>query len=279
MILTLEQRNNYERDGFLVINNFIPKDQCTILKLRAQQLINDFSPEEHKVVFSAKHQTHAKHQYFLESAEKINFFFEAGVFDDKGNLTKDKHLTINKIGHALHDLDPIFRTFSRQEKFAALVADLGINNPILLQSMYICKQPFIGSEVDCHQDSTFLYVKEHPVIGLWIALEDATLENGCLWAIPGGHKNPLKSRYIRRDDQLSFEVYDETPWDLQQMVALPVHAGSLVVLHGLLPHMSYDNTSAHSRHAYSLHIISADYHYAIDNWIQRSSNMPLRGFN
>lgn len=278
MILTDEQKNNYQRDGYLVIENFISQTDCAALQTRAKELIEQFDPAENKIVFSPKEQLHAKHQYFLDSAEKISFFFEANVFDENGNLNKDKHLSINKIGHAMHDLDPVFNQFSRQPKLAEVVEDLGITNPLLLQSMYICKQPHIGGEVDCHQDSTFLYVKEEPVIGLWFALEDATLENGCLWAIPGGHQSKLKSRSIRNGEKVYFETYDPTPWNLEQMIPLPVSAGSLIVLHGLLPHMSYDNTSAHSRHAYSLHIISGDYPYPTDNWIQRSAHMPLKGF-
>ena len=54
--------------------------------------------------------------------------------------------------------------------------------------MYIFKQPNIGGEVTCHQDSTFLYTEPIDIVGLWFALEDATIENGCLWAIPGGHR-------------------------------------------------------------------------------------------
>lgn len=277
-MLTDKQKQNYKDNGYLVIENLITQDECSLLKSRAEQLIDGFDPAQHKIIFSPRRQTHAQHEYFLNSAENISFFFEPNVFDDDGNLKRDKKLSINKIGHALHDVDETFDRFSRQNKFAELVADLNITNPLLLQSMYICKQPFIGGEVDCHQDGTFLYVKEQPVIGLWFALEDATVENGCLWAIPGAHQCKLKSRHLRNGNNLKFENYDDTPWDLNQMVALPVPAGSLIVLHGLLPHMSYDNTSATSRHAYSLHIISGDYPYPADNWIQRSNNMPLRGF-
>ena len=136
--------------------------------------------------------------------------------------------------------------------------------------MYICKQPYIGGEVTCHQDSTYLYVKDQPVMGLWFALEDATIENGCLWAIPGGHRTPLKSRLRRHGNETSFEVYDNTPWDLKKMIPLEVPQGSMIILHGLLPHMSYENKSGKSRHAYTLHVISEDDEYAKDNWLHRS---------
>ena len=63
--------------------------------------------------------------------------------------------------------------------------------------MYIFKQPSIGGEVTCHQDSTFLYTDPMSCVGFWFALEDATLENGCLWAEPGGHRGPLRKLFRR----------------------------------------------------------------------------------
>jgi phytanoyl-CoA hydroxylase len=61
-------------------------------------------------------------------------------------------------------------------------------------------------------------------------------------------------------------------------VPLEVKAGTLVVFHGLLPHYSAPNRSAHSRHAYTLHVTDGRSAYAATNWIQRGPEMPVRGF-
>ena len=53
------------------------------------------------------------------------------------------------------------------------------------QGMYIFKQPRIGTQVTPHQDGTFLYNDPLKLVGLWFPVDDATLENGCLWYIPG----------------------------------------------------------------------------------------------
>ena len=48
-----------------------------------------------------------------------------------------------------------------------------------------------------HQDSTFLSTDPPSVVGLWWALEDSTKQNGCLWALPGSHKDGVARRFLR----------------------------------------------------------------------------------
>jgi phytanoyl-CoA hydroxylase len=279
LTLASGQRDKFASDGFLVIPNFVSAASCAALRRRAEELVQSFDPREAISIFSTREQTRTSDDYFLESGDKIRFFFEEDAFLPDGTLKQSKQRSINKIGHALHDLDPAFNHFSRKPEIARLVVDLGIEQPLLLQSMYIFKQPNIGGEVTCHQDATFLYSEPPQVIGLWFALEDASQKNGCLWAIPGGHKPGLKSRFMRAEGGgTRFETLDQTPWPVDQAVPLEVSTGSLVVLHALLPHMSRANRSAKSRHAYTLHVMDANCHYPADNWLQRPASMPLRGF-
>lgn len=284
--------DNYERDGFLVLANFITDDACDRLCARAGQLVQQFDPHEAVSIFSTHEQSRSSDAYFLESGDKIRFFFEENAFRPDGTLRQPKEKSINKIGHALHDLDPVFDQFSRDPKTERLVRHLGIDDPRLLQSMYIFKQPKIGGQVTCHQDATFLFCEPLRMVGLWFALEDADVENGCLWAIPGGHKTGLKSRFVRVElppdglevgygpppSQTRFEIFDDSPWPEENLEPLAVEKGSLIVLHPLLPHLSRENRSPRSRHAYTLHIIDASVDYPKENWLQRSEQMPLRGF-
>jgi phytanoyl-CoA hydroxylase len=280
MILTGRQLEQYHRDGFLVIEAFVDEASCDRLRARAEQLTHSFDPAGVISIFSTHEQSRLADDYFLASGDKIRFFFEENAFLANGGLRQSKEKSINKIGHALHDLDPVFGEFSRTPKIKQLVADLGIERPLLIQSMYIFKQPGIGGEVSCHQDSTFLYTEPVAVVGLWFALEEATVTNGCLWAIPGGHKLGLKSRWRRAPQGgLHFDIYDPTPWPEEKLQPLEVHKGTLIILDGGLPHRSQPNRSDRSRHAYTLHAISSDCHYPADNWLQRSAAMPLRGFD
>lgn len=272
------QLERYQTDGFLVLEDFVDARTCDSLRARAEQLVQEFEPREAISIFSTAAQNHLRDDYFLNSGDKIRFFFEEDAFLPDGSLKQSKERSINKIGHALHELDPIFSEFSNTPAIKQLVADLGIKEPLLLQSMYIFKQPKIGGEVICHQDSTFLYTEPQDIAGLWFALEDATVENGCLWAIPGGHRLGLKSRWVRTAEGMNFDVSDPSPWPEEQLLPLEVRKGSLIVLNGLLPHKSLANHSSRSRHAYSLHIIDGNSRYPKTNWLQRPAEMPLRGF-
>ena len=278
-MLKTEQKTTFERDGFLVVPDFCAAAECGLLRQRAAELVTAFDPGSVVSIFSTNQQTRASDDYFLTSGAKIRFFFEEQAFTPEGQLRQAKELSINKIGHALHDYDPAFARFSRAPALSQLALDLGFQNPLLAQSMYIFKQPRIGGEVTCHQDATFLYTKPMSVIGFWFALEDATIENGCLWALPGGHHRGLKSRFLRDSHgSTKFEVYDNTPWPDTGLTPLEVAAGTLIVLHGLLPHLSRENRSPVSRHAYTLHLIEAAAHYPADNWLQRDAAKPWRGF-
>lgn len=279
MKLTTEQLAQYERDGFLTLPGFVEIRSCDRLRKRAEELIHDFDPRGIVSIFSTHEQSRLSDDYFLTSGDKVRFFFEEDAFLPDGSLKQNKERSINKIGHALHDLDPVFGEFSRTVAIRELVADLGIEKPLLLQSMYIFKQPRIGGEVICHQDSAFLYTEPQDIAGLWFALEDATLENGCLWEIPGGHKLGLKSRWVRSaEGGMKFEVFDSSPWPEERLVPLEVPKGTLIILNGLLPHKSLANRSAKSRDAYTLHVISANCKYPANNWLQRAPETPLRGF-
>jgi phytanoyl-CoA hydroxylase len=266
----------YRTDGFVVLPGLVDAARCDALRARADELVARFEPGLVRSIFTTDEQARRTDDYFLDSGDQIRFFFEEDAWGDDGRLVHAKERSINKIGHALHDLEPEFDRFSRTAELEALVAALDIDEPRLMQSMYIFKQPFIGGEVRCHQDSTFLHTQPERMVGLWFALEDATQDNGCLWAIPGGHRAGLKSRFVREDRETRFETLDDAPWDETALVPLEVAKGDVIVLDGLVPHRSHANRSPRSRHAYTLHVVSATSAYPATNWLQRKT--PARGF-
>ena len=271
---------DYRSAGVLVIEDFVPVDACRKLRERALQLVDEFDPQTVRHVFSTTKQTQLDDSYFYESGDKIRFFLEDDAFDEAGQLRQSKHDSLNKMGHAMHDLDPVFNAFSRTPELEAVTRSLGYEEPGIIQSMYIFKPPRIGGEVTCHQDSTFIYTEPESCTGFWFALEDATVENGCMHFIPGAHKMPLKQRNYRRDDgKFVIETIDDTPWPEERKLPAEARTGTLVIFDGRMPHLSGPNLSDRSRHAYTLHVIDQSCHYPANNWLQRSADLPLRGFH
>ena len=270
----------YRDAGVIVLKGFVPKEECARLRQRALELVDEFDPSEVRSIFSTTKQTQLDDSYFIDSGDKIRFFLEDDAFDEEGGLRQEKEHSLNKMGHAMHDLDAVFDAFSRTPELASAVRAIGFDDPAILQSMYIFKPPNIGGEVVCHQDSTYIYTEPESCVGFWFALEDATLENGCMQFIPGAHKLPLKKRNYRKGDgKLVTEMLDDTPWPEERKVAAEAAAGTLVIFDGRAPHLSAANRSSKSRHAYTLHVIDRNSRYPVENWLQRGDDLPLRGFD
>lgn len=267
---------SFHTDGYLVLNGFASAEECGELRQRAEVIVDEFDPDGLHSIFSTKDQKETTDEHFLRSAAAVSCFFEEKAFNAAGTLVKDKALAINKIGHAMHDLDPVFTRFSRSKALGGVLLALGLEAPTPVQSMYIFKQPFIGGEVVPHQDSTFLYTDPPTCVGAWFALEDATLQNGCLWIQPGSHTRGVARRMkLTAERAIAFE--GQLPeFDMSSFVPLEVAAGALVLLHGAVWHMSHENTSPRSRHAYSVHFVEERTQWDDANWLQRPTDIPFK---
>lgn len=275
--LDAAMRSAFAETGFLVLEGYRSAAACDAVRARTAELIDAFDPADVSTVFAADSNAHTRDAYFLGSGDKIRFFLEPGACDAAGRLQVAKARALNKIGHALHDLDPVFDGFSRGADLAATAAGIGLVDPVLMQSMLIFKQPRIGAEVGLHQDATFLHSDPVSCTGFWFALEDADESNGCLIGLAGAHRQGLKERSHFVDGRIVKTRLDDTPFTGIEM-ALPAPKGTLVLLHGLAPHRSTANSSDRSRWAYALHAHDRATRWSDDNWLKRDAGMTLRGF-
>ncbi|WP_108126036.1 phytanoyl-CoA dioxygenase family protein [Saccharospirillum mangrovi] len=273
-MLSAEQRQHFDRDGYVLLPQQLSAADRAALIDRAYELIESAEIDPN-VRFSTVDREHLNNDFFLGSAEKVRCFFEEKAFNDAGELAQPRAQSINKIGHALHDLDEVYREVAQRSVFGDIARDLGQQQPSLYQTMVIFKQPRIGGEVVWHQDASFFYTEPSSVLTYWFALEDATLENGCLWLDPGGQTGPLRERYHCDGKEMWMVPLDATPWPTDSGTPMPVKAGDLLVFHGHLPHYSAANRSARSRLALTFHVVDGALPYAPENWLQRPTLGPF----
>lgn len=263
-----------QESGYVVLEDFLTADEVAEL-LGAGRALCMEAPQEGRKVFSTIKGADAqnKEKYFIESGDKVRYFFEEGALGDKGELLVEPTKALNKVGHALHTEHALFKKITFSDRVKETCWQLGFRRPVIPQSMYIYKNPGIGGEVKSHQDSSYLHTEPNSTVGFWIPLEDATLENGCLKFIKGSHKSGVHRRYIRNPDKEAAELltYDSPApiYPLSSFTNVPVTKGSLVIIHGHVVHRSELNKSSKSRHAYTFHVVESDgVKYSEDNWLQ-----------
>ncbi|KAJ2806979.1 hypothetical protein H4R20_001471 [Coemansia guatemalensis] len=294
----------FEQDGCVVVEGFLSPEEVQALRKRTGELLQKFDPHTHPIVTFATGTQDGRHigdQYFFDSATLCSYFLEEDAMTDEG-LSVAPERAINKIGHGLHIAEPQFCALTHSQRVRYIAERLGYSDPRVLQSMVICKQPGIGGAVPMHQDSTFLFTNPPSACGFWIALEDCTLENGCLEFIPGSHRTtPITRRFVRADNPKDANAATEMvaieptfslfpPLKKSDVAAVPaaspelddvnckpveVRSGSLVLIHGQVLHRSAHNHSEHSRWIYTFHIVEGANEYDQRNWLQMPAGQEL----
>ena len=122
--LSQEQIQAYEENGFLIIPEFLSHSEIAGMRAKIKKIIADFNMDEVSI-FSTVEQTKTADTYFIDSGDKIRCFFEEDAFDESGQLKNTKEMSINKVGHALHDLDESFEGVSYKPEIADMSSSLG----------------------------------------------------------------------------------------------------------------------------------------------------------
>jgi len=264
----------YKKNGYAVIEDYLSLDEVEQLKTECRCLVGNMNPDENRGGTATGDLPQNTNDYLMKSADKIRFFFEKEAFNDKGQIQLEKLKCLNKIGHALHWLNPVFKKVTFNESTKSVARALGFTKPSVIQSMYIFKLPGIGAEFYPHQDATYLYGEPLSMVGIWTALEDATVSNGCLEFIPGSHSEAVTKRMVRNPDPNADEGStlfrgSDREYKNEEFVPIPVKKGSAILIHGQVVHRSGKNSTDSAREVYTFHVFdNPEDNWSKENWLQ-----------
>jgi len=182
--------------------------------------------------------------------------FEASARDLLDTLGPQERMdAVRKLGE-FEAHEPRLKAISQHPKLLAVVKRLlHDRTPEMFQDMALLKPPRIGREKPWHQDHAYFdYPLDTPVVGVWIALDEATVDNGCMQLLPGRHTGPI-IHFKRRDWQICDQEIMGT-----KSVAAPLPPGGALLFDGKLPHGTPHNTSPKRRRALQFHYAPADIH-------------------
>ena len=231
MRLSNEQKAFYADHGYLAVENVIPEPVIDAMRDRLDQLCQEWDSEP---------------------AKRVGVVQEA---DLAGSATMQQTAqTVRKFYKLVHH-EPLFRVHATSKLLVDMVADL-IGRPICLyDDQALLKPPMVGSKKEPHQDNAYFQVEPaDAVITCWCALDDATLDNGCMYYFPGAHKRGLvEHESIPGTPHLVPKGLDEN-----EAVAVPIRAGGLIFHHALALHFSPTNKSDRWRRAFVCHYARSD---------------------
>ncbi len=166
--------------------------------------------------------------------------------------------------HFPHWVSPVIRSFVDHPALAPILQRITAahlpdwdGSVKCMQTMLFAKGPGMPGQA-WHQDERFIPTRDRSLIGTWIAVDDATIDNGCLWVIPGSHRHGYLWPVAPHDQPDEFDPSDEAHgFEADAAVPVEVEAGSVVFFNGYLLHRSFRNRTDNYRRALVNHYCNA----------------------
>ncbi|MEZ4865951.1 MAG: phytanoyl-CoA dioxygenase family protein [Caldilineaceae bacterium] len=236
MKLTDAQVAQFWEDGFLIVDNLLDEAEVTALRQQIEWVI-------------AGGAEHIAQNLLQVEPEVAAGRAQAATYGD--SLRKMSHLAF---------YDEVFQAHARNPKILDVIESLLGPDLKLYQDQIFMKPPKIGSRQRYHQDMPLGFHIDPPaMVTCWAALDEATIENGCLWMLPGTHKFGII-------DQAEWAKYEEMSVNgrLPEEQPVPLKTGSCSFHHGLILHASRPNLTEQRRRGYATHYVSAHCRYTGD---------------
>ncbi len=183
--------------------------------------------------------------------------------------------------HQPHYVSPIMEKYTRHPMISGVLSQITgahlahwSGNVKCMQSMLFIKPPGYQGQ-SWHQDENYIPTRDRSLVGAWIAIDDAYVENGCMWVIPGSQRRGYLYPTRRHGNPDEFDTHDEmaTGFDESPQVPVEVKAGSVVFFNGYLLHQSLRNRTKDSyRRVLVNHYLSSE---SLLPWIKTSDEQPV----
>ena len=225
MKLNPTQIDAFERDGYLVIDGFLGDEEITHIQ-----------------------------DCYMETVARLTR--EGTLENVQSGADRDEDFQVYQIRTA-HLQHPIFRMLIHDTRLLDMVETLLGPDIRLIHYQGLYKPAHSGGEIRWHQDNYYFNVAENRTVSFWLALDDATVENGCMWYLPGRHKKLLEHEQLW-DKAEKKGFYFAIP-DLDDSGAVPaeVKKGGFAIHHCLIPHRSLKNQTDKPRRGIAMHFMDA----------------------
>ena len=233
IFLTEDQKNSWNRNGFILLKNFCSEDICSEMNSSVIDIIDNMVGSE-----DAFSHAYAKDGYI-------------GIREMKPNPeAKTIHDEMSKI-FRLHGKG-VFNDFIKNKRLLDLLEDILGENIDCFLSQYIFKNPGAWGQ-PWHQDSSYFPFDRYPQVGAWVATSPATLKNGCLVILPGSHQEHLHEHVPDERQGSNYGYTEIKDQDFTNQTPVTLETGDLLLFHSFLMHKSYDNKSKLKRTAVVFH--------------------------
>jgi phytanoyl-CoA hydroxylase len=246
----------FEENGYIVFKDVLSKDELSDIRDAMTRLCLKACNGYKEGSFTGrkgKPETPFAGWNLRDKNSNFSVGFEADV--DINNATNEELSQSYRKLNAYHDQDPVFENFKTHEICSNYRNQLLGENSILSQDMALSKPAEFGREKPWHQDNAYFTITPlQQVIGIWVAIDDATIENGCMHVLPTKRYNAKAYKHVYVTD---CEI-DKNDLPLDQTVPVEVPAGGAIFFLGMVPHQTPPNHSQFSRRALQWHYRGAD---------------------
>lgn len=245
-----EDVHRFQEKGYLAWNNVLSEDEVAEARKGLSQIIEEHAFNEDRSLFRPS--KNGGNASFKSRSTNMFFETEAG-YQPSPEQRQDIELKVRKLMWFEKDA-PIFQeiAFKHPKIRQVLSAILG-EGFTMFQSMALLKPPFLGSEKPWHQDNAYFSVTPlDAIVGIWIALDPATAENGCMHVLEGAHKTGALRHHHDKDCEIM-----EDRLDPSAAVPVELKPGGVLFFYGMLPHQTPPNASPDRRRALQFHYHAA----------------------